>query len=77
MPRARCTSISPAVRSEGTPVGFNVPTRWKPEGIMAEEHVDHPWYHNPGETEEQWEAKRRRARESGQSWRDVAGNTTR
>ena len=46
------------------------------ESIMTEEHVDHPWYHNPGETDEQWKAKQRRAEELGYQRADVEGNTT-
>lgn len=35
------------------------------EQIMKEQHVDHPWYRNPGESEESFQAKRKKAEELG------------
>lgn len=43
--------------------------------IMAEQHVDHPWYHNPGETPTQRKAKEERAKALGQRQESVRGNT--
>lgn len=45
------------------------------ERIMKASHIDHPWYHNPGETKEQFQAKRKKAEELGQLQVSVRGNT--
>lgn len=47
------------------------------EAIMEREHEPHEWYWNPGETREQFEAKRRRAQELGQLQTPTRANTTR
>jgi len=36
------------------------------ETIMSQARVDHPWYHNPGETKQQDQAKRNKAERLGQ-----------
>ncbi|MEF8812097.1 MAG: arylsulfatase [Bacteroidales bacterium] len=43
--------------------------------IFQEAHVDSKWYVNPGESKEQIEAKRNKAREMGQMQRSVRPNT--
>lgn len=45
------------------------------EQIMTREHVDHPWYWNPGETAEDFKRKQARAKELGQLQVDELGNT--
>ena len=47
------------------------------ERIMSAEHVDHPWYWNPSETEEEFRRKEALARELGQLQEAVAANTRR
>jgi arylsulfatase A-like enzyme len=43
--------------------------------IIEREHVDSEWYLNPGESEEVFEAKKRRAEELGCIQNDTVGNT--
>lgn len=45
------------------------------EDVMRRQHVDHPWYWNPGETQADFKQKQARARESGQLQVDELGNT--
>ena len=45
------------------------------EAIMREARVDHPWYHNPGETKQQFEAKKKKAAKLGQLQVNTRGNT--
>ena len=45
------------------------------EKIMRREHVDHPWYWNPGETSEDFERKQALAVELGQTQLGRQGNT--
>lgn len=47
------------------------------EHIMRREHVDHPWYWNPGETREDFRRKQELARELGQLQESTRGNSTR
>ena len=47
------------------------------EAVMVREHVDHPWYWNPGETREEFSRKQDLARELGQLQESIGGNTTR
>lgn len=44
------------------------------EQIMQREHVDHPWYWNPGETAADFKRKQARAKELGQLQIDELGN---
>ena len=44
------------------------------ERIMTREHVDHPWYWNPGETKQEFDRKRALAAELGQLQVSLQGN---
>ena len=46
----------------------------KVETVMANSHVDHPWYWNPSETAEDFKRKQSRAAQLGQLQEGTAGN---
>lgn len=45
------------------------------ERVMRESSVPHKWYRNPGETDGEFAAKRKRAEQTGQLQAGIAGNT--
>ncbi len=38
----------------------------KVDSIMTEAHEDHPWYYNPGMSQEAWQARKEKAKQLNQ-----------